>query len=98
MRFPMLATAFCLVALAGCAETSSTSNLTVSGPSAEVERFARAQTDQHPGLSITETAETAPGQSRVVFEIAGPATSQDIVDVSERAMAARLSVSFSSAG
>lgn len=98
MHFPARAAAICILALAGCTQPSPGSSLSVSGPTAEVERFVRTQVERRPGLSVAGTQQTAPGESRVTFAVAGPATSEDVAEVSKAAIAARLSVSFTSGG
>jgi len=98
MRFPVLAAVLAALATAACDSGGAEGALTISGPAAEVERFVETQIGLHPGLTVAETTQPAPGQSRVTLAIAEPATREDVVEVSERAMAARLDVAFTSGG
>lgn len=98
MRIPVLTAVVAMLATAACNSRGVEAALTISGPAPEVERFVRTQTGLHPGLTVAETTRPTPGQSRVTLAIAEPATNEDLVQVSEQAMAARLSVAFTSGG
>ena len=98
MRIPVLAAVVAVLATAACDSRGPDATLTISGPASEVERFVQTQTSLHPGLTVAETTQPTPGQSRVTLAIAEPATSEDVTEVSEQAVTARLSVAFTSGG